>query len=304
MSEDPLRALDRLLRRQDGVVSRAQAIEVGISGSWIDRRVAAGRWRRVARRVYQVADHAQTQRSRTIAVMLSLGEGATLVGRSAAWWWRLRTSSPGRIEVAVDQARRLRERLDVDLLRRTIAVEDRTVVQGVAVTKKPLTVLDASARLGLVEGARLMDDALLRGAVTLEALRETHMRTAGRHGAPLAGKLLALARGGARSQAERIAHHELRAAGLSGWTANTALTVPGLGRVIADIVFADQRVIVEVDGWAYHRDLRAFRRDAARQNALLAAGWTVIRTNWYELMEEPAVFVATVRRVLTSKISF
>jgi very-short-patch-repair endonuclease len=47
-------------------------------------------------------------------------------------------------------------------------------------------------------------------------------------------------------------------------------------------------VLVEIDGWAYHRDLRAFVRDTARQNALVLAGWVVIRTTWYELTEDPS----------------
>ena len=40
-------------------------------------------------------------------------------------------------------------------------------------------------------------------------------------------------------------------------------------------------MLVEIDGWAYHRDLRAFLRDRARQNALVLDGWVVIRTTWY-----------------------
>ena len=40
---------------------------------------------------------------------------------------------------------------------------------------------------------------------------------------------------------------------------------------------------------------------AARQNALTAAGWTVIRTNWHELTKNPEVFVAALRRVLAAR---
>lgn len=284
------------------MVSRAQATDIGISGSWIDRRVAERRWRLVGPRVYQVADHEETPRSRVIAAMLSLGEGATLVGCSAAWWWRLIESPPPRVEAAVDEARRPRERLDVDLLRRTIDPRDRTTVRGVTVTTRALTVLDACAGLGLADGARVMDRALLRGAVTLDALREVHQRTAGRRGTVLARRLIALAAGGARSEAERRAHRALRTAGIGGWVANAAIEVPGLGRVLGDVVFAASKVVVEIDGWAYHCDLPAFRRDRRRQNALVTADWTVIRTDWYELMEEPEVFLGNVRAALAKKI--
>jgi very-short-patch-repair endonuclease len=54
-------------------------------------------------------------------------------------------------------------------------------------------------------------------------------------------------------------------------------------------------VLVEVDGWAYHRDLPAFRRDQERQNALVLAGWTVLRVNWHDLEADPDGVLATVR---------
>jgi very-short-patch-repair endonuclease len=57
-------------------------------------------------------------------------------------------------------------------------------------------------------------------------------------------------------------------------------------------------VLVEIDGWAYHRDLRAFLRDIDRQNALILEGWLVIRTTWYELTESPELFVRNVVEAL------
>jgi very-short-patch-repair endonuclease len=36
-------------------------------------------------------------------------------------------------------------------------------------------------------------------------------------------------------------------------------------------------LVIEVDGWAYHRTPDRFQRDRERQNRLVAAGWTVLR---------------------------
>ena len=63
--------------------------------------------------------------------------------------------------------------------------------------------------------------------------------------------------------------------------------LPGYGHALLDLAFDELKVLVEIDGWAYHRDLRAFLRDTDRQNALVLQGWVVIRTNWYELTREP-----------------
>lgn len=103
----------------------------------------------------------------------------------------------------------------------------------------------------------------------------------------------------------RVASRALWPAGsrvrLSGWHANAEIVLPGFGRVLGDLVFEAERVIVEIDGWAYHRDLRAFLRDGPRQSALAAAGWVVLQTHGYELHEEPEAFLGALRRTLASR---
>ncbi|WP_157647670.1 DUF559 domain-containing protein [Actinomycetospora chiangmaiensis] len=275
----------------------SQAEEAGFTRAQIAARVRKGEWLRDQRGVLRAADHPVTPRSRVRAAMLSVGSDATLVGRSAAFWWRLTDVAPHDVEIAVDHARQPRPRTGVRLVRRAIPPEDRVVVDGVAVTKKPATVLAAVASLGLDLGAQLMDRALQAG-VGLEAMREVHRRTVGRHGAVVALQLLLLAAGGARSEAERTAHRLLRGAGIGGWTADHEVVLRGYGLAVLDIAFTDRRVLVEIDGWAYHRDLRAFLRDARRQNALMLDGWVVIRTNWFELRDSPDLFVRTVAEAL------
>ena len=75
----------------------------------------------------------------------------------------------------------------------------------------------------------------------------------------------------------------------------------GYGQAFLDLVFTECRVLVEIDGWAYHRSVRAFVRDARRQNALVLEGWVVIRTNWFELQQTPEVFVTNVRDALAAR---
>ena len=302
MSSDEQRIkLRQLIRRQHGVVSLEQAVTAGYTRQAVARKVATKAWFPAGPRVYQVAEHAETPRSRTIAVMLSLGPDATLVGTSAAWWWGLHATAPARPQTAVPPQRRPRPRDDVDVSRRVIDPVDRARVAGVAVTKKALTVLDTVFRLGLDEGARVADRALQNGSISIESLRDAHTRSAGRRGAVIGAELVALAAGGARSWAERALHAEIRTAGVTGWSANTEIVLLGYGRALGDVVFDEEKVIVEVDGWAYHRDLRAFLRDGPRQSALAAAGWVVLRTHWYEMREEPEVFLTRLRATLRAR---
>jgi very-short-patch-repair endonuclease len=57
--------------------------------------------------------------------------------------------------------------------------------------------------------------------------------------------------------------------------------------------------VIEVDGRAHHTTPDRFERDRERQNALVAAGWTVLRFTWRDLTTRPSAVVATVRRMLT-----
>ena len=293
--------LRALLRRQDGVVSLDQAAIHGIDHQKVRRLVAAGRWRRLAHRVYQEASHTTTPRVRVRAVMLSLGDHAVLTGRAAAWWWGLRDEVPDVIEVAVGRDCHQRARPDAVLQRRTVPDREVTTRHGLRVTTLLATVLDAAASMGGDDGAHLMDRALQQGRVALGPLRHAQIRRSGRRGSPVTARLIALAAGGAVSEAERLAHSVVRLAGIIGWVANLPLDVPAYGRAVVDLAFPAQKVIVEIDGWAYHRDLRAFLIDGPRQSALAAEGWVVIRTHWYELTGDPQTFVDTLRRVLAAR---
>jgi very-short-patch-repair endonuclease len=293
--------LAQVFRDHDGVISVEQAKDIGYSAAAIEAKVGRGEWIRAGYGVLRSADHAETPRSRIRAAMLSIGSGATLVGRSALFWWRITDIPPSEVEIAVSPPSQPRPRPGVHVVRRHVPAEDRVVVDGVAVTKKAPSVLAAAVALGLADGARLMDDVLQRGTVDLAALQRAHCRSSGRRGARLCAELLHLAAGGARSEAERVAHRALKADGIGGWRADREVWLASYGAAVLDLAFDEQRVLVEIDGWAYHRDRRAFVRDAARQNALVLEGWVVIRTTWHELTEDPARFVANVREALAER---
>jgi very-short-patch-repair endonuclease len=55
----------------------------------------------------------------------------------------------------------------------------------------------------------------------------------------------------------------------------------------ADFAWPEQRLIVEVDGWAAHGHRVAFERDRARDLAHTLAGWTVVRFTHRRLTVRP-----------------
>src|ERR1700759_1874900 len=197
--------LHTLLRHQDGLMTRAQLFDLGFSTSAIDRRLASGDWDRVHPRVYRAVAHLWPPRARPRAVGLWLPDGGTLTGRAAAFWWRLTDALPPVVTVAIPPPGRRPAPPGLALARRVLPTGQRVRVDGLWVTGRALTVLEAAVEMGLVEGARLMDRALLRARVSLAGLHSALAMTAGRDGTTAARRLLALADGGARSEAERVA---------------------------------------------------------------------------------------------------
>ncbi|WP_299575692.1 DUF559 domain-containing protein [uncultured Williamsia sp.] len=178
---------------------------------------------------------------------------------------------------------------------RDLRDEDVVERDGLRVVALPLAALEAAA---VEDSLDVLDRALLRKQITLDEVVAAHERYPGRRGATAAGRILDAAAGGARSEAERIAHRLLRRASIGGWKANK--TASGY---ICDVVFDAARVVVELDGFAFHTDPEAFRRDREKRNALVAAGWTVLHFTWRDLTQRPGYVVATIRHAIRRDIS-
>jgi hypothetical protein len=287
-----------LLRAQDGLVRHDQARDLGMSPAAIGRRVSSDEWLEIHPRVYLSATHVLTPRVSLRAAALWAGDAATLIGHAAAAWWDLSDRRPSTIAIAVGPTGGHIAPPGIRAVRRAVGIFDREKVDGVWVVRRSFAALEAATELGLVEGARLLDRALQRRRIGVPPLREALQDMGQRHGVVLARRLVALAEGGARSEAERDAVRLLTRAGITNWTANFPLDLPGFGRVVLDLAFEEQRVAVEIDGWAYHRDVDRFRRDGLRQNEVVIGGWRVIRVTWYDLQERPHYLVDVVRRAM------
>jgi very-short-patch-repair endonuclease len=61
-----------------------------------------------------------------------------------------------------------------------------------------------------------------------------------------------------------------------------------------DFVWRAQRIVVEVDGFAFHSSRPRFENDRRRDGILTAAGFRVIRVTWRQMEHEP---IATLVRV-------
>lgn len=286
--------LDDLLRRQDGVVSRDQARACGLSADALWRRVRNSGWQQPYPRVYLVAGHRLTPLGRIRAAHLHAGRDAVVSGAAAAHLHGDLARAPGVVEVTVPRSAGVRPRPGLRVRRRDLGPEDRSVARGIPVVARPLACLEVA--IVRPDGPTLLDRALQDG-VTPEGLYAAYCRMLGRPGAARAARLVAAASDGAASAAERLLLAALRTAGIGGWVLGL-----GCGPWSIDVAFPAARLAVEIDGWAFHSDVTRFRRDRAKQNALVAAGWTVLRFTWHDLDRDPDRAVRSIRGVIATAV--
>jgi very-short-patch-repair endonuclease len=285
--------IEQWLRRQDGVISLAQATAAGLSPRAVRDRVASGRWERLHPTVYRATDRPLTDTARVRAVALWAGPRTAVSGLAAAWWLEIADRCPPTIEVTAARDRQPGRRPGVRVRRRTLSESDLVVVRSVCVTDLPLTALEAAVALG-PDGAALLDRALQR-QVRFPAVYRAHCRNLGRYGSRAAGALLVAAADRAASEAERLLVRVLRGAGLTGWRLGYVV-----GGFVLDVAFAEARVAIEVDGWAWHSDALRRRQDLRRQNAVVLAGWTVLRFSWDDLAHRPRAVLAEITMALAT----
>jgi len=242
-----------------GVVTRRELRDLGMTSRQITRRVAAGRLHRLHRGVYAVGHTALPLRGLWLAAVLACGEGALLSHRSAAALWGMLSTSAPMIDVIVPRAnaRRSTAKIRVHHGRRHGAVH-----LGIPVTSPRCTLDDlAAAKIPRWQLHKAQEVAQRLGeAVTPEGPRS-----------PLEEALLQLC--------------------------DDEPVVNGLVNGFeVDFHWPEARLIVETDGHEHHGTRAACERDRARDQALAAAGWTVLRFTYRQVLEEPA----RVRDVLLS----
>jgi very-short-patch-repair endonuclease len=69
---------------------------------------------------------------------------------------------------------------------------------------------------------------------------------------------------------------------------------------VVDFLWADAKLVVELDGRGSHQTRRAFQEDRDRDGRLAVAGYQVVRFTWFDVTRRPAVVADRVRRLLTA----
>ena len=281
----------QLAERQHGVVGRRQLVELGIGRGAIDRRIERGRLHIRHRGVYTVGHRAITQHGRWMAAVLAAGPGAVLSHRSAAALWGIRPTARTRIDVTVRRTLHATQALHPHCA--VLAPDETTTEQGIPATTPARTLLDLAGVLDRRQLERALNEAEVRrldGPTAVETLLDRHPA---RRGTANLRDLLLTSRSPTRSELEARFLTLLDAHDLPRPQTNT--TVEGTE---VDSVWRRQRLIIELDGYAFHGTRHAFERDRARDRRLAAKGWRVVRVTWRDVHERPALLATELRALL------
>lgn len=289
--------MNQIATRQHGVVSRRQLVELGISEDSIDRQLVTGRLALIHRGVYAVGHTARALHTREMAALLACGiDRSTLSHTSAARVWRMLppdTRDKG-VDISVwngqPRYKGIRIHRPLDL-----GDSDCRWHGPIRITSPIRTLLDIarSRQASCLDSA--VNEALILGVVKDHELERLVLDSPSRRGICLLERQL-VDKGYTRSAAEEKMRKLIKAHGLPPAIANTHVA----GYEV-DFLWPGFDVIVEVDGFKFHRTRLKSDRDTLKTGSLQDAGYTVIRVNWTLISESPDKVAGWIRSAIAAK---
>ena len=297
----PEQRCEATARKRYGVITRAEALQLGMPAKAIQRRVARGRWKIVYPAIFFIGLGEPLWEGKLLAACRWGGPLAVASHQAAAELHRLVPRSGSSICITVP--RRKNPRDDIELHVDARLPDTKTVKVGcIPATTIERTILDLCGKMTRDVAVRLVESAIRQQRTDIGRLARSLEAFGGR--VPWGGSTLrwALERrfclGVTDSEAENIFIRLMRKSNLKGVHHHV---VRKGSRHLAELDFAflTEKVNVEIDGDHYHRDAVTRERDRQRDAELAQLDWTVLRFTYRQLVQEPEWVVTTIRNVLS-----
>jgi very-short-patch-repair endonuclease len=272
-----------LARRQHGVVSRKNLLDLGFGPKAIRHRVATGRLHPIHRGVYSVGWPVQSRKQEWMAAVLVCEPWSCLSHHSAGALWKIVPDRRPGVDVTVRRHANLRRAGLRVHVRCRLRPDDVTIRDGIAVTGPARTLLDLATELSRRQLERAVNEADKRNRIDPESLRAALERYAAHPGVRALRALL-------DEHTFRLSDDELevmfrplaRSAGLP-----EPLTKQIVNGFEVDFYWPALGLVVETDGFRYHRTPATQARDALRDQTHTAAGMTALRFSHGQVKYEP-----------------
>jgi len=227
-----------------------------------------------------------------------LRPGAALSHESAARAHGLELVDPGGLHVTVAPHR---SRLSVPgwaVHRRALPDSDVVELDGARLTSVLRTVHDLTRTLPLGEALAVAESAVRLRKATADEVRE---RLAASRGAWASRpRTVAALLSRSDSVLESLAAGLCHGAGLTPRRQFEVCEDDGQLVARVDLCWPEARLVVELDGFAFHSDRAAYRRDRERLNELVRRGWRVLRFTWEDVRHRPEHVVRTIAVALVN----
>jgi very-short-patch-repair endonuclease len=268
------REVARLAGRQRGYVTRGQLLAIGVTRHQIVYRVASGRLIPVHAGVYAVGHLPTLAQDRARAALLACGSAAVLSHRSAGSLWGIFKDWRMPFEVTAPTVRRPR---GVTVHRAALERPDIRTHAGLRVTSPARTLLDIAPRLAERVLRRAVNDLRRQRHLHPQQLEDVVRRFPRAPGARRLRRFVEAPRDNpTRSDLEDRFLAFVERFGLPRPEINARVA----GREV-DAWFAQERVIVELDGWEFHGDRDSFEDDRDKDATALALDIPTVRlTDW------------------------
>jgi very-short-patch-repair endonuclease len=282
----------RLADRQHGVVSYEQLVDAGLTARIIRRAVEARRLRPLFRGVFAVGHTALAREGWWMAALLACGDDSALSHHAAGAVWGFRHGPILPLHVTVAGAKGRAQR-NIVAHRAKLPDDHVMCINNLRVTTPARTIVDFAATLsprGMRETVERAQDARRFHREEIAAIAP------GRPGTKRLLELIALMspdRDNARSHLERLFLAVVRRGRLPRPEVN--LPIAGNCR---DFVWPGQRLVIEVDGYAYHSTKEDQLRDRRRDRKLTVLGWRPARFTYEEVAFEPELVAIEVAALL------
>jgi len=292
------KAVARLATQQHGVVGRRQLLELGIGRRTLEQWLRAGRLHRLHREAFAVGHARVNQRGRWLAAVLACDEGALLSHRSAAALWGLTRQRNTVVDVTGRGGRQFRPgREGICLHRGCIHDGEATKRAGIPITTVARTLFDLAEVVDFQQLRRAWEEADRLGLLELKAVERVCDLGYGRHALRPIRPLLAEARAPVMTRSpleDRFAEFcREHLADLPAPLTNISI----LDHEV-DAYWPSHRLVVEMDSWEFHSHRAAFESDRARDAAMQAAGYRVIRLTHRQLKTEARRIATQLRKLL------
>lgn len=279
--------LARLAARRHRVASTAALLALGYSRDQIDRRVAGGRWWRRYRGVFVLGPGKLDHRGEMMAATRFAGPDSAVSGWDAA---SLHGLHGGRYRGWIDITcpRKIAAPSGIRAHRSPLPRDEVTVIAEIPVTSTGRTVLDCAARRGNRDVERLLERAYQLRRPIRPSPRELMRRHRGRRG--LRALRAAARKFEHRSRPTRSDLEEALLAlidrhRLPRPVRNAKVETPR-GTFEFDMVWPEQRLVIEVDAPSTHGSRPKMVSDRRKDRGLILAGWTPGRVMAEDLADE------------------